>query len=156
LKIVSIAVSRKKGTRKTLVDRARVIQNHGLDGDAHAGPWHRQVSFLSSESIQEAREKGLNVDFGDFAENVATVGIDWKNLPVGTRVKLGTTAIVEVSQIGKTCHKPCAIYYQAGDCIMPREGVFARVIQGGEIACGDPIELLTAQPDAAGLQKSLK
>ena len=156
MKIVSIAVSRKKGTRKTLVDRARVIQNHGLDGDAHAGPWHRQVSFLSSESIQEAREKGLKVDFGDFAENVATVGIDWKNLPVGTRVKLGTTAIVEVSQIGKTCHKPCAIYYQAGDCIMPREGVFARVIQGGEIACGDPIELMDASPDAVGHHNSLK
>ncbi|MCB2148685.1 MAG: MOSC domain-containing protein [Deltaproteobacteria bacterium] len=156
MKIVSIAVSRKKGTRKTLVDRARVIQNHGLDGDAHAGPWHRQVSFLSSESIQEAREKGLEVDFGDFAENVATVGVDWKNLPVGTRVKLGTTTIVEVSQIGKVCHKPCAIYYQAGDCIMPREGVFARVIRGGEIACGDPIEIMAASPDAAGQQNSKK
>jgi len=156
VKIVSIAVSRKKGTRKTLVDRARVIQNHGLDGDAHAGPWHRQVSFLASESIQEAREKGLDVDFGDFAENVATVGIDWKNLPVGTRVKLGKTAIVEVSQIGKTCHKPCAIYYQAGDCIMPREGVFGRVIRGGEIACGDTIELMETSPDAAGHQKSDK
>ncbi len=143
MKIVSIAVSRKKGTRKTLVGRARVIKNHGLDGDAHAGPWHRQVSFLASESIQAAREKGLAVDFGDFAENVATEGVDWKTLPVGTKVKLGTRVIVEISQIGKTCHKPCAIFYQAGDCIMPREGVFARVIQGGEIGCGDPIELLT-------------
>ena len=142
MKIVSIAVSRKKGTRKTLVDRARIIANHGLEGDAHAGPWHRQVSFLASESIQEARANGLDVDFGDFAENVASQGIDWKQLPVGTRVKLGRTAIVEISQIGKTCHKPCAIYYQAGDCIMPREGVFARVINGGEIACGDPIELV--------------
>ena len=142
MKIVSIAVSRKKGTRKTLVDRARVVENHGLEGDAHAGPWHRQVSFLASESIQDAREKGLTVDFGDFAENVATEGVDWKHLPVGTQVKLGMTVVVEVSQIGKTCHKPCAIYYQAGDCIMPREGVFARVIKGGEIACGDPIELI--------------
>ena len=88
MKIVSIAVSRKKGTRKTLVDRAIVIENHGLEGDAHAGDWHRQVSFLSSESIRAAREKGLTVDFGDFAENVATVGVDWKTLPVGTRVKL--------------------------------------------------------------------
>ena len=146
MKIVSIAVSRKKGTRKHLVDRVNVIENHGLEGDAHAGAWHRQVSFLAAESIQGAREKGLDVDFGDFAENVATEGIDWKNLPVGTRVKLGTTVVVEVSQIGKTCHKPCAIYYQAGDCIMPREGVFARVLKGGEIACGDPIELMTQPP----------
>lgn len=142
MKIISIAVSRKKGTRKNLVERAKVIENHGLQGDAHAGPWHRQVSFLASESIQAAREKGLAVDFGDFAENVATVGIDWTQLPVGTQVKLGRTVVVEISQIGKTCHKPCAIYYQAGDCIMPREGVFARVIQGGEITCGDPIETL--------------
>jgi MOSC domain-containing protein YiiM len=151
VKIVSIAVSRKKGTRKTLVDRAIVIENHGLEGDAHAGDWHRQVSFLSSESIRAAREKGLTVDFGDFAENVATVGVDWKTLPVGTRVKLGAGVIVEVSQIGKTCHKPCAIYYQAGDCIMPREGVFARVIRGGEIVCGDPIELVAASGEPTGL-----
>jgi MOSC domain-containing protein YiiM len=144
VKIVSIAVSRKKGTRKTLVNRAKVIENHGLEGDAHAGPWHRQISFLASESIQLARDMGLRVDFGDFAENVATEGIDWKHLPVGTHVKLGSEVIVELSQIGKTCHKPCAIYYQAGDCIMPREGVFARVISGGEIACGDRVALVGA------------
>ena len=149
MKIVSIAVSRKKGTRKTLVERATVVENHGLEGDAHAGPWHRQVSFLASESIQGAREKGLTVDFGDFAENVATEGVDWKHLPVGTQVKLGLTVVVEVSQIGKTCHKPCAIYYQAGDCIMPREGVFARVIKGGEIACGDPIALIEKSAESA-------
>lgn len=142
MKIVSIAVSPKKGTRKTLVDRATLVENHGLEGDAHAGPWHRQVSFLASESIQRARESGLDVDFGHFAENVATEGIVWHTLEVGTQVKLGKTVVVEVSQIGKTCHKPCAIYYQAGDCIMPREGVFARVIRGGEIACGDPIALV--------------
>jgi MOSC domain-containing protein YiiM len=144
VKIVSIAVSRKKGTRKTLVDRAMVIEDHGLDGDAHAGRWHRQVSFLAAESIQRARERGLSVDFGDFAENVATEGLAWHTLPVGTRVRLGATVVVEISQIGKTCHKPCAIYYQAGDCIMPREGVFARVIRGGEIVCGDAVELLEA------------
>ncbi|MGD9307695.1 MAG: MOSC domain-containing protein [Desulfosarcina sp.] len=144
MKIVSIAVSRKKGTRKTLVNRAKVIENHGLEGDAHAGPWHRQISFLASESIQLARDLGLRVDFGDFAENVATEGIDWKHLPVGTQAKLGSEVIVELSQIGKTCHKPCAIYYQAGDCIMPREGVFARVISGGEIACGDRVVLVGA------------
>ncbi|BBO71225.1 molybdenum cofactor sulfurase [Desulfosarcina alkanivorans] len=150
MKIVSIAVSRKKGTRKTLVDRVNVIENHGLEGDAHAGDWHRQVSFLASESIQAAREKGLTVDFGDFAENVATVGVDWKTLPVGTRVKLGSTVVVEVSQIGKTCHKPCAIYYQAGDCIMPREGVFARVIRGGEIVCGDSLALMAEPVEPTG------
>ena len=142
MKIVSIAASPKKGTRKTLVDRAAVRENHGIEGDAHAGSWHRQISFLASESIQRARETGLDVGFGDFAENVATEGIAWHKLPVGSRVKLGRTVIVEVSQIGKTCHKPCAIYYRAGDCIMPREGVFARVIRGGEIACGDSIELI--------------
>ena len=141
MKIVSIAVSRRKGTRKTLVQRAAVIENHGIEGDAHAGTWHRQISFLASESIRSAREKGLAVDFGDFAENVATEGIDWKVLAVGTRVKLGSSVVVEVSQIGKTCHKPCAIYYQAGDCIMPREGVFARVLQGGDIVCGDTVAI---------------
>ena len=89
------------------------------------------------------------MDFGDFAENVATEGLAWHTLPVGTRVRLGDTVIVEVSQIGKTCHKPCAIYYQAGDCIMPREGVFARVIQGGDIACGDPVAILTVPAESA-------
>jgi MOSC domain-containing protein YiiM len=142
VKIISIAVSRKKGTRKTVVERATLVENHGLEGDAHAGPWHRQVSFLALESIDAARQKGLVVDFGDFAENVVTTGVNWTHLPVGSRVKLGGAVIVAVSQIGKTCHKPCAIYYQTGDCIMPREGVFARVIRGGEIVCGDPIELL--------------
>ena len=150
MKIVSIAISRKKGTRKTLVPQARVVEDHGLEGDAHAGPWHRQVSFLASESIQRARAAGLDVSFGDFAENIATEGIAWHRLPVGTRVRLGQTVIVEVSQIGKTCHKPCAIYYQAGDCIMPREGVFARVIRGGEIACGDPVATIDLPADAAG------
>ena len=142
MKIVSIALSRKKGTRKQLVEKARVITNHGLDGDAHAGPWHRQVSFLASESIRKAQQSGLNVDFGDFAENVATEGIEWPALPVGTQVKLGPAAIVEITQIGKTCHKPCAIYYQAGDCIMPREGIFGRVLKGGEIRRGAPGRIL--------------
>ncbi len=146
MKIVSIAISPRKGTRKQLVDRARVVANHGLANDAHAGPWHRQVSFLASESIATARARGLDVNFGDFAENVATEGIDWTALPVGTRLRLGREVLVEVTQIGKTCHKPCAIFYQAGDCIMPREGVFARVLHGGEIACGDPIDRVEASP----------
>jgi MOSC domain-containing protein YiiM len=139
LKILSIAVSRKKGTRKTTVDRANLIMDHGIEGDAHAGPWHRQVSFLANESIERAREGGLNVTFGDFAENIATEGIDWIKVPVGTRLKLGDSVLVEVTQIGKECHQKCAIYYQAGDCIMPREGTFARVLEGGRINIGDPI-----------------
>ena len=143
MKIVSIAISRKKGTRKVPVEEAKLLKNHGLIGDAHAGEWHRQVSFLASESIEKARKNGLNVTFGDFAENIATLGIDWINLPIGSRVKLGNSVEIEISQIGKECHKKCAIFYQAGDCIMPREGVFARVITGGTICCGDRIELLS-------------
>ena len=137
--IVSIAVSRKKGTRKTCVPAAHLRAGHGVEGDAHAGEWHRQVSFLAAESIDQAKAQGLAVDFGDFAENIATSGIDWLKIEPGTRFKVGPQAVVEITQIGKTCHKKCAIYYQAGDCIMPREGVFARVLVGGTIATGDPI-----------------
>jgi len=139
MKIVSIAFSKKKGTRKECVDRAEIVEDHGLKGDAHAGPWHRQVSFLASESINKARAAGLDVTFGDFAENIATEGINWPKIPVGSRFKLGRSVVVEITQIGKECHKKCAIYYQAGDCIMPREGVFARVLKGGTIICGDTI-----------------
>jgi MOSC domain-containing protein YiiM len=140
VKIVSISVSKKKGTRKVPVDSVQIIEDHGIAGDAHAGPWHRQVSFLASESIGESRCRGLDVTFGDFAENIATEGIDWKTVPIGARLKLGDSVIVEITQIGKECHKKCAIYYLAGDCIMPREGVFARVLKGGTIRSGDPIE----------------
>ncbi|NNK84750.1 MAG: MOSC domain-containing protein, partial [Desulfobacterales bacterium] len=105
------------------------------------GPWHRQVSFLSSESIDSARESGLDVAFGDFAENIATKGIEWKTIPIGTRVRLGDYVEVEITQIGKECHNKCAIYYQAGDCIMPKEGIFARVLTGGKIRCGDTVSI---------------
>jgi MOSC domain-containing protein YiiM len=142
IKITSLAVSKKKGTIKTIVDTATLVKNHGFEGDAHAGDWHRQVSFLSQENIDAANERGLDVTFGDFAENIATLGIDWKTLPVGTKVKLGDNAIVEITQIGKVCHKKCAIYYRAGDCIMPREGVFAKVLKGGELRKGDKIEVV--------------
>jgi MOSC domain-containing protein YiiM len=141
MKIVSIATSKKKGTRKVTVDEAYLKKEHGLEGDAHAGAWHRQVSFLASEKIDNARQKGLDVTYGDFAENIATMGIDWKNIPVGTRVRLGNEALVEITQIGKECHTRCAIYYKAGDCIMPREGVFARVLEEGKIRSGDPISI---------------
>ncbi len=133
---------RNFGTPKTPVEEAYLVKEHGLEGDAHSGPWHRQVSLLSSESIDQAKAQGLDVNFGDFAENIATVGIDWKTLPIGTRVRLGAQVLLEITQIGKECHNRCAIYYKAGDCIMPREGVFARVLEEGPIRCGDPIEIL--------------
>ena len=142
MEIRSISLSKKKGTRKTPVEEAMLIADHGLEKDAHAGPWHRQVSFLASESIDGAREQGLEVTFGDFAENIATAGIDWVSIPIGTRVQLGDAAIVEITQIGKECHNRCAIYYMAGDCIMPREGVFGRVIKGGRIRRGDQISFI--------------
>lgn len=142
IEIVSIAMSKKKGTRKKTMEAAELLPNHGLEGDAHAGEWHRQVSFLASESIDKMRSRGLDVSFGDFAENIATTGIDWKDVAVGTRYRVGQQAEVEITQIGKECKNKCAIYYQAGDCIMPTEGVFARVINGGKIQVGDTIQPL--------------
>jgi MOSC domain-containing protein YiiM len=139
MKIVSIAISKKKGTRKVRVDEASLVQDYGLEGDAHAGPWHRQVSFLASESIKNAKKNGLDVTFGDFAENIATKGINWQKVPVGTKMHLGDSALVEITQIGKECHNKCAIYYLAGDCIMPREGIFARVLKGGKIRRDDRV-----------------
>jgi MOSC domain-containing protein YiiM len=142
IKIVSICTSKEKGTRKTSVGEGCLLKNHGLKGDAHAGKWHRQVSFLSSENIYKEQEKGLDVTFGDFAENIATSGIDWKNVPVGTQIRLGESAVVEITQIGKKCHNKCDIFYQAGDCIMPKEGVFGRVLEEGTIRCGDDIHII--------------
>lgn len=137
--IVSIAVSRKKGTRKTVVDSVTVVEDHGIKDDAHAGFLNRQISFLSSESINLAKSEGLDVTYGDFAENFATKGIEWKDLPLGTIVNIGDSVVVEITQIGKECHNRCAIYYQAGDCIMPKEGIFGTVIKGGEVKTGDSI-----------------
>jgi MOSC domain-containing protein YiiM len=141
MKIVSIAISKKKGTRKTPVSAARLVEGHGIEGDAHAGPWHRQVSLLATEDIQGMQAKGLDVDFGDFAENIATSGIDLPGLPIGSRLRIGGSVLLEITQIGKECHNKCAIYYQAGDCIMPKRGIFARVITGGEISCNDDIQI---------------
>jgi len=141
MRIEAIALSKHKGTRKKQVSEGELIADYGLSGDAHAGPWHRQISFLSSESIQNARENGLDVTFGDFAENIAVSGIDWRTLPIGTRLELGDSVMVEITQVGKECHNRCAIYYMAGDCIMPREGIFARVLKGGMIRCGDEIRI---------------
>lgn len=140
MKIVSIAVSRKKGTVKHCIETAELMENHGIKGDAHAGDWHRQLSFLASESIEKASSEDFKLNFGDFAENIATTGINWKNEPIGKIFRLGETALVEITQIGKECHQKCAIFYRTGDCIMPKEGVFAKILRGGVIRVGDRIE----------------
>jgi len=144
MEIVSIALSKKKGTPKETVETADLLVDHGLRGDAHAGPWHRQVSFLAAESIEKARGRGLDVGFGDFAENIATRGVNWLEVPIGTLVNLGNSAVVEITQIGKECHTRCAIYYKAGDCIMPKEGIFGKVLEGGSIRKGDAIRIVAS------------
>ncbi len=140
--IVATCISKNKGERKTPVDQVELRQEHGIIDDAHAGDWHRQISLLASESIAKMQAMGLDVDSGDFAENLTTKGIDLVNLPIGTRLKVGE-ALLEVTQIGKECHNRCAIYEQAGDCVMPKEGIFARVIEGGIIKPEDEIEILS-------------
>ncbi|MBF0557988.1 MAG: MOSC domain-containing protein [Nitrospirae bacterium] len=140
--VVSINISDKKGERKKPVDEVTVVENFGLEGDAHASSeWHRQVSLLAVESIQKMQAAGLKVQAGDFAENLTTEGIDLLALPVGTRMRIGNDVIGEVSQIGKECHTPCDIYYQAGDCVMPKEGIFIWILKGGKIVKGDKIEV---------------
>ncbi|NLC06396.1 MAG: MOSC domain-containing protein [Syntrophomonadaceae bacterium] len=141
-RIVAVCTSINKGERKTNVGKGRLVVDHGLEGDAHAGPWHRQVSLLAMESIRKMQAKGLDVGPGDFAENLTTEGIDLSALPVGTRLRIGERARGEVTQIGKECHDRCAIYYQAGDCVMPREGIFIRVLEEGEVKVGDAIEVI--------------
>jgi len=141
-RIVAVSVSLKKGVKKTNILSGSLIENYGLENDAHAGDWHRQVSLLAVESIAKIREKGLDVYPGDFAENITTEGIRLWELPVGTRMKLGEEALVEVTQIGKECHDRCAIYHQVGDCVMPREGIFVKVLKGGTIGPADGIQIL--------------
>jgi len=140
--VVSVNLSEKKTMRKTRYDRGSLVLDRGFEGDAHAGDWHRQVSLLALESIEEMQAKGLDVGPGDFAENITTSGVDVMTLPVGSVLRIGETVVLEVSQIGKVCHNKCAIYYQAGDCVMPREGIFAVVRVPGDIAVGDPVEVV--------------
>lgn len=140
-KVVDVCVSEKKGERKKPVDQVVVRVGHGIVEDAHAGEWHRQISLLAIESIRKMQEKGLDVSSGDFAENITTEGIDLPSLPIGARLEIGET-LHEVTQIGKECHTRCAIYHQAGDCVMPREGIFVKVLRGGAIRKGDRIELV--------------
>jgi MOSC domain-containing protein YiiM len=147
-KIVAVCISEAKGERKRPVPWITLQRDHGVSGDAHAGDWHRQVSLLAQESIDKMRAMGLEVSAGDFAENITTSGMDLVALPVGTRLKIGA-ALLEVTQIGKECHNRCAIYYQAGDCVMPKEGIFAKVLHGGEIKPGDAITLVAPEVPAA-------
>ncbi len=137
-KIVSVNTSKEKGTRKHKVPCVLLKVDCGVEGDAHAGTRNRQVSLLALESIEKMRKKGANVGPGDFAENVTTQGIDLVSLSVGTRLRIGET-VVEVTQIGKECHSGCEIREIVGDCVMPREGIFARVLKGGEIRSGNEI-----------------
>jgi MOSC domain-containing protein YiiM len=140
--IKAVCTSPEKGMRKKDIGEGLLIKEFGLKDDAHAGPWHRQVSLLAVESVDKMRAKGLDVGPGDFAENLTTEGIDLVNLPIGTRLKIGSDAVGEVTQIGKECHAHCAIYYQAGDCVMPREGIFIRVLEGGSVKVGDKVEVM--------------
>ena len=142
--VLSVNIAPKKGMRKAPVESGAIelVADYGVADDAHAGDWHRQVSFLAEESIQVARDHGLDVGYGDFAENITTSGINIKGMPLGTRLQVGT-AIVEVSQIGKICHTRCAIYYLAGDCIFPREGIFGWVVEPGVVRVGDEVRILT-------------
>jgi MOSC domain-containing protein YiiM len=143
--VLAVCTSQKKGTRKRNIERAELRPHWGIVGDAHAADWHRQVSLLAWESIEKMRALGLNVNAGSFAENITTQGLNLVDLPVGTQLRLGE-ARVEVTQIGKVCHERCAIYYQAGDCVMPREGIFVRVHEGGWVETGDTIEVISV-PD---------
>lgn len=142
-KVVSVNTSEKKGIRKTPVPSGVIVleRDWGVKGDAHAGDWHRQVSFLARESIDKAVQMGFDVAEGDFAENITTLGMDLKSIPIGTQLKIGDT-LLEISQIGKACHSRCAIYHAVGDCIFPREGIFAWVLEGGEVHDGDDIEVV--------------
>ncbi len=143
-KIVAVCTSEKKGQRKKNTGQGMLVAEHGLEGDAHAGPWPRQVSLLALESIRKMQAAGLKVGPGDFAENLTTEGIDLPELPLGTKLRIGDTALSEVTQIGKECHTRCAIFHQAGDCVMPREGIFMRVLVGGPVRVGDAVEVVTA------------
>lgn len=141
--IKAVCTSPAKGMRKKDAGEGLLVQEHGLQDDAHAGPWHRQVSLLAMESIDKMKALGLDVGPGDFAENLTTEGIDLVHLPIGTRLRIGAEAIGEVTQIGKECHNRCAIYYQAGDCVMPKEGIFIRVLNGGTVKNGDTVEVIS-------------
>jgi len=140
--IVAVCISKKKGIRKKNVREAELKVDWGIVGDAHAYDWHRQVSLLALESIEKMRALGLNVGPGSFAENLTTQGMNLLSLPLDSQVRVGNKAILEITQHGKVCHDRCAIYHQVGDCVMPREGIFAKVIKGGQVKAGDTIKTM--------------
>jgi len=141
-KVLSVNIADKKGQKKANIGCGLLIEGVGLQADAHAGSEIRQVSLLAKESIEKIRAKGLAVQYGDFAENLTTEGIDLPALPIGTKLKIGSDVVMEVTQIGKVCHDRCHIFKTVGDCVMPREGIFARVAAGGKIEIGDSIEVV--------------
>jgi MOSC domain-containing protein YiiM len=138
-RVLAVNISGEKGTKKTNIGSCTLLKDFGLKGDAHGGPWHRQVSLLANESVEKMKAKGLEVSYGDFAENITTEGIDLVSLPIGTEIRIGDSIVLRVTQIGKECHERCAIYYQAGDCVMPKEGIFAEVLKEGEVKVGNDI-----------------
>ena len=140
-KVLAICISKHKGTLKNEVSEANFIEEFGIEGDAHAGKWHRQVSLLAFEKIDDFRNKGGNVDFGAFGENLVVDGIELHKLPVGQQLQVGEV-LLEVTQIGKECHDKCAIYYQVGECIIPKNGIFTRVLKGGKVKVGDQCTLI--------------
>jgi MOSC domain-containing protein YiiM len=146
-KVLSVNISEEKGQKKYNIGKCQLVERVGVEGDAHACMGIRQVSILAKESIQKIRDKGLDVKYGDFAENITIEGITLYELPLGTRLQVGNKVVLELSQIGKVCHDRCAIYYEVGDCVMPREGVFVKVIVGGEIKVGDDIRILPEAND---------
>jgi MOSC domain-containing protein YiiM len=141
-KVIAVCISKTKGIKKENIKHGMLKREYGMEGDAHADSgWHRQVSLLAKESIEKMRQMGYDVGPGDFAENITCEGIELFSLPIGTRLSVGNEVILEISQIGKECHTGCAILKQTGKCIMPKEGVFARVLQGGIVNAGDDIKI---------------
>ncbi|MDO8685112.1 MAG: MOSC domain-containing protein [Clostridiales bacterium] len=141
-RVIAVNISEKKGVSKRPVEVGEFIENHGLKGDAHAGNWHRQVSLLGRESIDKVEALGIKgLCTGKFAENITTEGIELYSLPVGTLFEINGV-LMEVTQIGKECHQKCAIFYKVGDCVMPKEGIFTKVLKGGTIRSGDEIKVL--------------
>ena len=140
-KVLAVCISEKRGTQKKNVEKVRLIENYGLEGDAHAGDWQRQISLLDYAEIEHVRSNGTDADFGTFGENLIVEGYDLKQLPLGTRLRIGEDAVLELTQIGKQCHRTCGLDKAVGECVMPREGIFTRVLHGGVIHVGDPVAL---------------
>ena len=143
-----ICISKKRGTAKYPVETAKIVPDWGIEEDAHGGKWHRQISLLALEKIEAFREKGADVDFGAFGENLIVEGFDLRNVPVDSEIRIGDAVRLKVTQIGKECHSHCAIYQRMGDCIMPREGIFAEVLTGGMIRVGDCVEVVMRRKTA--------